>query len=328
MPRFQETVYYIRDLIAQLEASEPEVRNREPRSASAVRQVHQSGVHEPLEPARVPGGRCVCAALTPMPDVVLAFVAAGEMAYLGMLGTHPKFQAYVDAQEAKQARAADSVSTQQALERITSSLPKELLDRFLALRSRCLELQQIAAELRQPGSADSPMPLENFQIAGLDRLLWIHLRLLFTQFALTRFLKQTSEEQIQADIKRLEARLAQSTAPVVGDQDQRVRKALEDNLQTVRDRLTNLLKARDNLELVKLEIDRLENKIRSLSELAVNRQEPNYISGQVDQVAASMLETEKTMNDLQFVTGLDTVDEAPELLRGDLDPRSRAKQLS
>jgi predicted nucleic acid-binding Zn-ribbon protein len=151
--------------------------------------------------------------------------------------------------------------------------------------------------------------------------------LLFTQYALSRFLNQTSEEQIRADIKRLETRLAQTAAQPAGDQDQRVRKALEDNLQTVRDRLTNLMKARDNLELVKLEIDRLENKIQSLSELAVNRQEPNFISGQVDQVASSMLETEKTMNDLQFVTGLDTVDEAPELLRGDVAPRMRVKQF-
>ena len=102
----------------------------------------------------------------------------------------------------------------------------------------------------------------------------------------------------------------------------------EDNLQTSRDRLANLQRARDNYELVKLEIDRLENKIRSLSELAVNRQEPDYISGQVDQVAASMMETEKTMNDLQFVTGLDTVDDAPELLRGEVIPRTRTKQLN
>ena len=39
------------------------------------------------------------------------------------------------------------------------------------------------------------------------------------------------------------------------------------------------------------------------------------ISGQVDQVAASMLETEKTMNELQFATGLETVEATPELLR-------------
>jgi hypothetical protein len=107
-----------------------------------------------------------------------------------------------------------------------------------------------------------------------------------------------------------------------------VRKALEDNLQTSRDRLANLHRARDNFDLVKLEIDRLENKIRSLSELAVNRQEPDYISGQVDQVAASMLETEKTMNDLRFVTGLDTVDEAPSLLQNEIAQPVRAKQLN
>ena len=274
------------------------------------------------------GGATAFALLTPIPSAVLAVAAAVEITYLGLLGTHPKFQAYVDAQEAKEARSANSVSTLQALDRITKALPRELLDRFSALKARCLELQQIAGELQQTSRGTSPMPLENFQIAGLDRLLWIHLRLLFTQFALYKFLKQTSDEQIQADIKRLEQRLAEVPADGANDKDQRVRKALEDNLQTSRDRLTNLQRARDNYELVKLEIDRLENKIRSLSELAVNRQEPDYISGQVDQVAASMMETEKTMNDLRFVTGLDTVDEAPSLLQNEVTPTARAKQLN
>jgi hypothetical protein len=270
----------------------------------------------------------VFALISPAPDVLLPVVAAGELAYLGMLGTHPKFQAYVNAQDAKQTREATSVSSQQTLDRITSALPKELLDRFLALRARCLELQQIASELKHTGNDETEMPFEHHQVAGLDRLLWIHLRLLYTQYALYRFLKQTSEEQIQADIKRLETRLAELPTSAESDQQQRVRKALEDNLQTSRDRLANLKRARDNFDLVKLEIDRLENKIRSLSELAVNRQEPDYISGQVDQVAASMLETEKTMNELQFVTGLDTVDQAPALMENDVVPRKRAKQLN
>jgi hypothetical protein len=273
-------------------------------------------------------GASAFALLSPAPDVLLPVVAAGEIAYLGMLGTHPKFQRYVEAQEAKQTRAATSQSAQQTLERITSSLPRELLDRFVALKTRCLELQQIAAELKHTGQQDSHLPLEDFQIAGLDRLLWIHLRLLFTQYALFRFLKQTSEEQILADIERLETRLAKLPPTPAGDQQQRVHKALDDNLQTSRERLANLQRARDNFDLVKLEIDRLENKIRSLSELAVNRQEPDYISGQVDQVAASMMETEKTMNELRFVTGLDTVEDAPPLLQGEIVERKRAKQLN
>jgi hypothetical protein len=273
-------------------------------------------------------GGTVFALLSPAPDVLLPVVAAGEIAYLGLLGTHPKFQAYVNAQEAKQDRAATSVTAQQTLERITSALPKELYDRFIALRARCLELQQIAAELKHTSAEAAHLPFESYQIAGLDRLLWIHLRLLYTHYALSRFLKNTSEEQIRADIKRLESRLAKTPESADENQKQRVRKALEDNLQTSRDRLTNLQRARDNFDLVNLEIDRLENKIRSLSELAVNRQEPDYISGQVDQVATSMLETEKTMNELQFVTGLDTAEDAPPLLQGGVAPRTRAKQLN
>ena len=63
-------------------------------------------------------------------------------------------------------------------------------------------------------------------------------------------------------------------------------------------------KAQANHEFVGHELDRLENKIKSLAELGVNRQEPDYISSQVDTVARSLLDTEKTMNDLHFATGL------------------------
>ena len=52
------------------------------------------------------------------------------------------------------------------------------------------------------------------------------------------------------------------------------------------------------------------------------------ISGQVDQVATSMMETEKTMNELKFVPGLDSVDEAPSLLQSEIGKPVRAKQLS
>ncbi len=248
-------------------------------------------------------------------DIVLPLVAAGELAYLGLLSTHPKFQKYVDAQEAKVSRTDASQAAQRALERITQALPRESLDRFRALKTRCLELQQIATELKNPGKTGNPLPFEDFQADSLDRLLWIHLRLLYTEYALSRFLQKTSEKSMREEIRGVQARLDAIPADTASAQQQRIRKALEDNLQTLNDRLSNLQKARDNYELVKLEIERLENKIRSVSEMAVNRQEPDYISGQVDQVAASMLETEKTMNELQFATGLETVDEAPELLR-------------
>lgn len=254
------------------------------------------------------------AALSGVPDVVMPLVLAAEVAYLGLLGTHPKFQSYVDAQTAKAQRQQTTASAEQSLKEILSSLPRPSVARFKELRDRCLELRRIATQL-QAADKEGGGHLEQFQAAGLDRLLWIYLRLLFTEYALGQFLERTERRGIESEIALLEERLKPLASASPGSQQEKMRITLEDNIQTCRDRLANHQKARDNFELVRLEIDRLENKIKSLSELAINRQEPDFISGQVDQVATSMVDAERTMNELQFATGLRPADEAvPELL--------------
>ncbi|HWB09407.1 MAG TPA: hypothetical protein VG826_09295 [Pirellulales bacterium] len=243
-------------------------------------------------------------------DIIAPFILAGEAAYLGLLGTHPKFQSYVDAQAAKAARDQTAVVADKTLKEILASLPRDSVQRFKQLRDRCLELRQIAMKLKRSEEDVDGGHLEQFQVAGLDRLLWIYLRLLFTEYALGEFLKRTERRGIEAEINLLEERLEPLKSAQPGSPQEKMRATLEDNLQTCRNRLENYEKARQNFELVHLEIDRLENKIKSLSELAINRQEPDFISGQIDQVASSMLEAEKTMNDLQFATGLSAADEA------------------
>lgn len=265
------------------------------------------------------------AALSGAPDVFIPLILAAELSYVGLLGANAKFQRYVDAQAAKVTREQGIDSADQTLQRLLNVLPENMRQRFETLRRRCLELRQIAMEIKDPTSVKSPgsiptlqtdNPLEEMQFAGLDRLLWIYLRLLFTQYSLDRFLMRTNDDQIQKDIVRLETQLNGIPSGSEDPQQQKIRKTLDDNLATSKARLANLQKARDNREIVRLEIDRLENKIQSLSELAINRQEPDFISGQVDQVVTSMVQTEKTMNDLQFATGLEVGDEqVPELLR-------------
>ncbi|MCP3903197.1 MAG: hypothetical protein GY715_06120 [Planctomycetes bacterium] len=261
------------------------------------------------------GGATVFAFLTGQPDVVLPIVLAAEVAYLSLLGTHPKFQKAVDAQIAKTQRVSGAVSAERALDRIRRALPWESLERYEALRARCIELRQIATDLRHVDPVGRDKPLERLQLSGLDRLLWIYLRLLYTEHSLRRFLEQTSADSIRADIGRLESRLADYPADETNARKQKARAALEDNLATSRARLANLEKAGENYELVQFEIDRLENKIRSLSELGVNRQEPDSIAAQVDSVASGMLQTERTMNELDFATGFGEIDESvPEML--------------
>lgn len=276
------------------------------------------------------GGALGFAFLSGRPDVFVPLVLACEIAYVGLLGTHPKFQRYVNAQAAKSARAQGAVDVEQVLQRILSALPKQSLRRFEALRARCLELRRIALALTDPSqvqsstglsSSSTQNPLDELHLEGLDRLLWMYVRLLFTQSALERFLQQTNEEQLHKDIQRLEMQLRNETNAPDSPQQQKIRKAIEDNLDTCRERLANLRKAWDTYELVQLETDRLENKIQSLGELAINRHEPAFLSAQIDQAVSSMEHTERTMHELRFATGIDVGEDfAPELLRREAIP--------
>src|SRR5207237_7623144 len=121
--------------------------------------------------------------------------------------------------------------------------------------------------------------------------------------SLNKFLEPTNPRLIQQEIAGYDQRLKTLNSSDASPHTQKMRHTLEDSLQTCKDRLANYEKAKANHELVQLEIDRLENKIKSLAEISVNRQEPDFISAQAEQATGSMLEPEKSMNDLQFATG-------------------------
>lgn len=254
--------------------------------------------------------------LSGRPDIALPLVAAAEVGFLTMLASHPKFQRAMDAQDAAVERSKNSQSVNVVLRQILKQLPAPFLTRYERLRATCQDMRQIADDLQQSGTLESDQPLESFQLAGLDRLMWIFLRLMFTQFSLGKFLERTKRDRIVADIEQAQSRLSVIPPTDESPHAQKMRRTLQDNMQTCQERLTNFEKASANFEFVGHEINRLENKIKSLAELGVNRQEPDDISSQVDTVARSLLDTEKTMNDLHFATGLGPLnDETPELIQ-------------
>jgi hypothetical protein len=232
-----------------------------------------------------------------------------------MLGTHPKFQSYVDAQSAKVDREVSSLRNQDILEKIQRTLPRELYSRYASLRQRCRQLGQIASDMKTPTGADTDLNLESMQSKGLDRLLWVYLRLLFSLHSLDRFFDTVSDERISSDLERIESQLEALGEDDHSSHSAKIRRTLLDNQATLRERLDNYQQAKSNYQFVTLELERVENKIKSLAEISVNRQDPEFITGQIDAVAESMKETERTMTELQFVTGLGDIDaEVPELM--------------
>jgi hypothetical protein len=177
-----------------------------------------------------------------------------------------------------------------------------------------LELRSIAAGVRG-AAGDQIGSAEEIRTPGLDRLLWLFLRLLLSKTALDRFLQSMNEQEISVRL----ADHRKSLATAQGGGDERIVRSLQDSIASGELRLDNYGRAKKNAEFVSVELDRIEAKIQALAELAVNRQDPDFLSTQVDSAADSMRQTEKAISELQHLTGLaDQLEEPPAILESDL----------
>jgi hypothetical protein len=264
-------------------------------------------------------GGAAAAVLSPFPDLLLPLVGAAELTYLAGLISVPRFRAAIDAKvnAMRQGTAPGAANPQVpavSLVDMLSGLPTGERARFERLHARCLEMRKIAAGVRgaagyQSGSA------EDIRTPGLDRLLWLFLRLLLSRTALDRFLKTMNEKEISSKPEELRKSLAAAQA----GGDERVVRSLQDSLASAELRLDNFGRARKNAEFVAIELDRIEGKIQALAEMSVNRQDPDFLSSQVDSAAESMRQTEKAVSELQHLTGLgDQLEEPPPILESDL----------
>jgi phage shock protein A len=250
-------------------------------------------------------GASAAAAMTPAPDVLLPLIAAAEAVYLGALVSLPRFRQAIDAQAAERAREGSRVQAP-STDQLLVGLRAEAQKRFNDLRRRCLEMRSIARAARPLAAGETDL-----WTPALDRLLYGFLRLLGHQSSLQRFLQSTTVDELTKRLDDLKKRL--ETAK--GSGDERMLRSLEESIEIAEQRLENYQRAVKNADFAALELDRVETKIHALIELAANRQDPDFLSDQVDAAAASMDHTEATLNQLQQITGVtDQLDEVPPIL--------------
>jgi len=277
-------------------------------------------------------GGAAAAALTPLAPVLLPLVAAGEVSYLAGLVSVPRFRAAIDAKVHAAGKAAESAGASAqpptpSLLAMLEGLPAGARTRFEKLHARCVEMRGIAAGVR--GAAGEHGSAEDIRTPGLDRLLWLFLRLLVSKTALDRFLQSMNEPELTAKLADVRASLSAAQAAQAARTgqagegastgDDRVVKSLQDSVAMCELRLDNYGRAKKNAEFVTIELDRIEGKIQALAEMAVNRQDPDFLTSQVDSAADSMRQTEKAVSELQHLTGLaDQFEEPPAILDADL----------
>jgi hypothetical protein len=251
------------------------------------------------------------ALLSPAPAALLPLVAAAELLYLTGLVSFPKFRRAIDAKSLGRSPEWEQreEDPQSLLTRMLSELAPGPATRFRDLRDRCLRLRRIARGVAA-GAREAP-EADQLRDGGLDKLLWVFLRLLYAQQGLWRFLDQTDRSALEAQLKDLEQR----RSALDPNADERLNRSLTDAIATTTMRLDNLRSAETNNQFVDLELERIEAKILALSEMSVNNQNPDFISTQVDVVADTMTHAELAIRDLNALTGLSSnIEQAPRML--------------
>ena len=281
------------------------------------------------------GGAAAAAVVSGHADIALPLIAAAEVTDLAGLTSLPRFQGAIDARSRAEERGltggrpATSQGATQDPEAgrarildVLKSLTEDRRSRFLRLRARCVEMSRIANAVRGDTSDASGASTE-LRTPALDRLLWVFLRLLLSEQAISRFLQAADEGSIDKTLGDLKVRRKKRADSVgeVNQADDRIIRSLDDSISTAEARKENVEKARHNAEFIATEIDRLENKIQAVTELAVGSTDPDEMTHRIDAISEGISQTEQTIRELQQITGVTDADGTPSILDTDLTPQ-------
>ena len=276
------------------------------------------------------GGATAAAFVSGHYDIALPIVAAAEVTYLAGLSTLPRFQGAIDAKARAEERKGggpgrntneSNVNARDKILEVLKSLTEDRRSRFLRLRARCVEMSRIANAVRGE-TRDSSGASTELRTPALDRLLWVFLRLLLSEQAISRFLQAADQAGIDKTVTDLKVRRKKRADSVgeVNQADDKIIRSLDDSIATAELRRENVEKAKTNAEFIAAELDRLENKIQAVTEMAVSHADPDEMSSRIDAISDGISQTEETIRELQQITGVTDAESTPSILDTDLTP--------
>ncbi len=203
----------------------------------------------------------IAAAISGHADVALPLLAAAEIAYLGFIGTNPRFHRAIDAQIGAAQSAASSQAMRSRFDELYRGLDAQYRKKFDSLRQRCVVLADLAgregADKEDLGVGD----VAQAQLAGVNKLLWVYLKLLHTKATMERFFQQIDPAELDRLEKDARQRLEELPTQIdAGPLADLKRKSIQDTLATVAARRENIQKARENHDYVSLELERIEKR--------------------------------------------------------------------
>ncbi len=229
-----------------------------------------------------------------------------ELAYLFLLGTHPRFQKYVQARQLSKEKESKQVQLSTLMNKLTPTART----RFQALQQRCQTIMEFySSQLNVgPGIADQ-------HNQSLNRFAWIFLQLLLTKEGIMYMIKQSSftpefRGKLEEEIRQLESRVRDDKL------SPELNKSLESQRDILKQRLNVIGEAESKLTYIDAELSRIKKQIELLREQAAVSKDSQAIAVRIDDVSSSLGETTEWIKEQQNLFGAvqDVLEEPPSIL--------------
>lgn len=211
--------------------------------------------------------------------------AGAELAFLTAMAQSPRFRNYVRGrriQHAKQQRAARWRERQQHIREQLSEPSRQRFRQFV---------ERIEAAKAARGEDELSGMVGDVADDGLHKLRWIYLKLLASGETLQNQIDPETRQELQAELDEY-VRKVEALEP---DADSRIRRSLESTVEILRQRLTNLGNAQNNLEFIDSELRRIEHQAELIIEEAALATDPDALTSRIDAVTATFNETQEWM---------------------------------
>jgi hypothetical protein len=228
----------------------------------------------------------------------------GELLYLYLMATNPRFRTLVRAQRLQTERE----SAEARVGRWLRELGSEQQQRFKTLHEKCLEVRRITETIQSSSLAS----LDEARWQSLDQLLWLFLRLQVSLELVSRQLAGTDRAALEGEVTALEQELAGADKL-----PERLRRSKEALLELKKKRVENLQRASEARQILIAELQRIEQQVELLREEATISRSPEALSARIDSVTSSLDDTNSWMRQHQDILselGADEASPPPRLL--------------
>lgn len=214
---------------------------------------------------------------------------AGESLYLWLMASNKNYQTIVQANRINERKVISSEKQIQLLQ----TLDGPSRDRYQRLVNNCSGILKLTG-----GDMPDPEALsKDLRVSGLNKLLWMFVKLLSSRLRIEAIISRTSTEELESEIEGISRKMAAQP------ESSPLRRSLQGTLDIQKRRLDNLLRAAESLEVVKAELDRIEKQVALLKEEASVSSDPELVSVRLDGVMDSLSGTSQWMSEQDQLFG-------------------------